>query len=390
MVYFPTPIQDLMDETKTYPLTIAYDAKRAYLNYRGLGNYCRNLLAQMAHYYGDNRYLLCTPQDKGLYSWLNESPFEHVMPGGLWSMVPSVWRRYGIPSALADRQVDIYHGLSQELPEGIEQLGCKTVVTMHDAIFLRYPELYSATYRRSFIRRNASACRRADKIVAISEQTKRDYMDFFGVEESRISVVYQGCNEVFWQPVSEAEMQRVSTTFRLPEAYILCVGALEERKNQLRLIEAAASTQTSLPIVLVGRGNRDYKQRLMQTARQYDVPLRLIEDAGMQDLPAIYRLASVFAYPSLFEGFGIPILEAVRCGVPVVASSGTCFEEIAGEGVVYAPPTEPEAIGEAIRTTLLNREETQQRVALALRNTEKFRAEHIAHNMMQVYQTVCR
>ena len=263
MLYFPATIQDPMDETKTYPLTIAYDAKRAYLNYRGLGNYCRNLLAQMSRYYGNNRYLLCTPQDKGQYPWLNETPFERVLPNGLWQLSPSLWRRCGIPSALRDKQVDIYHGLSQELPEGIERLGCKTVVTMHDAIFVRYPELYSATYRHSFLRRNISACRRANRIIAISEQTKRDYIELFGVEENRISVVYQSCHELYWRPVAEETMLRVRKTYDLPDRYILCVGALEARKNQLRLIEAVACSSIGMPLVLVGRGNAEYRAQLL-------------------------------------------------------------------------------------------------------------------------------
>lgn len=377
-----------MDETKTYPLTIAYDAKRAYLNYRGLGNYCRNLLAQMARYYGEHRYLLCTPQDKGLYPWLNEAPMERVTPSGLWQLSPSLWRRYGIPSSLRDKQVDIYHGLSQELPEGIERLGCKTVVTMHDAIFLRYPELYSATYRRSFIRRNTSACRRADRIIAISEQTKRDYIELFGVEENRISVVYQSCHELYWQPVTDDTLQRVRRTYHLPERYILCVGALEARKNQLRLIEAVAGSSADMPLVLVGRGTTAYKEQLQAHAKRYGVAIHLIENAPLEDLPAIYRMASVFAYPSLFEGFGIPILEAARCGVPVVASNGTCFEEIAGEGALYVPPTDVEALATALRSTLQDSDKTLRRVQLALQNTEKFRAEHIAHSMMQVYQSL--
>ena len=377
-----------MTDNKQHILRIAYDAKRAYLNYRGLGNYCRNLFAQMAEYYGGNRYWLCTPQDKGLYPWLNEKPFERVLPGGLWSMMPSLWRRYGIPGALKDKKIDIYHGLSQELPEGIEKLGCKTVVTMHDAIFLRYPELYSATYRRSFVRRNTSACQRADLIVAISEQTKRDYIEFFGVEERRIRVVYQGCNELYWREVSEADKQRVRDLFGLPREYALCVGALEERKNQVRIIEAIAGSGNNIPLVLVGRGNEEYKHRLKECAKHYGVPLQFIEKAGQEDLPAIYTMATLFVYPSLFEGFGIPILEAARCQVPIITSSGTCFEEIAGEGALYVPPTDSEAIGDAIRMSLQERTATQKRVETALRNTGKFCAEQRAREMMDVYLTL--
>ena len=366
-------------------IVIAYDAKRAFLNQRGLGNYSRTLLAQLKCYYGHNRYILCTPKDTHQYPWLSEAPFEKITPQGLWQIAPSVWRRYGITPALKHQHIDLYHGLSQELPKGIEHVGCKTIVTMHDAIFMRYPELYSATYRASFIRRNQSACERADCIIAISEQTKKDFITFFGVEENRIRVVYQGCNDIYWQDLAPQQLSAVSVRYQLPGSYVLSVGALEERKNHVRLIEAMAAAHIDLPLVIVGRGNERQAQILRETAKRYGVSLQLIENARTEDLPATYRRASVFVYPSLFEGFGIPILEAARCQTPIVTSAGTCFEEIAGEGALYVPPTDEQAIGQAIRETLENSEETNQRMLTALAQTEKFRAENIAHNLMQTY-----
>ena len=383
-------MQNQMDRTTTttYPLTVAYDAKRAYLNYRGLGNYCRNLFAQLKQYAPEGKYLLCTPQDEGLYPWLNEAPFERIMPQGVWHVAPSVWRKFGIPSALRDRHVDIYHGLSQELPEGIERLGCKTVVTMHDAIFLRYPHLYSPTYRMIFTHMNRSACRRADLIIAISEQTKRDYMDFFGVEEERIRVVYQGCNDLYWQPIADAQLQGVRTRYDLPHEYVLSVGALEARKNHSRIIEALADAHIALPLVLVGKGNRAFRQQLIDTARRYGIDLRILDNAATQDLPAIYRMALVFVYPSLFEGFGIPILEAARCSTPIVASSGICFDEITADGALYADPLDVAAIGHAIHDTLYDSRQTAERVRKALNHTEKFRAQRIMNDMMDVYRSI--
>lgn len=377
-----------MDNLTTPNITIAYDAKRAFLNYRGLGNYCRNLFGQMSKYYGEHKYLLCTPKDTQLYPWLGNTPFERVMPTGLWLLTPSLWRRHGIPQSLKERNIDIFHGLSQELPVGIEKLGCKTIVTMHDAIFMRYPELYSATYRLSFIRRNQSACKRADLIVAISEQTKRDYIDFFGVEENRIRVVYQGCNDIYWQPIPEWQLQDVSQQHKLPSSYILSVGALEERKNHIRLIKSIASAKIDLPLVLVGKGNDKRIHTLYNTAKQYGVRLYILTDVQLEHLPAIYHLASVFAYPSVFEGFGIPILEAARCKTPIVTSTGTCFEEIVKEGAMYASPFDVDAIGDAIKTTLTDKKQTSKRITIALAETEKFHAENIAREMMNTYTSL--
>jgi len=367
-------------------LTIAFDAKRAFLNYRGLGNYCRNLFRQLSTYYPNNRYLLLTPRDKGIYPELSQVPFEAITPHGLWSLTPSLWRRAGIPAALKNEKIAIYHGLSQELPLGVERLGCKTVVTMHDAIFLRYPELYSRTYVDLFTRKNREACEKADLIIAISEQTKQDYMSFFGVSEDRIRVVYQGCYEGFWEPVSKEQLSAATQRWDLPSQYILSVGALEPRKNALTLIDALQAAHVDFPLVLVGRGKEEYKVQLRERAQQAGITLILIEDATMQDLPALYRLASVFAYPSLFEGFGIPVLEAARSGVPVVASTGTCFEEIAGQGALYADPHDPEAIGQQIKRLIEDTSFAKKQVKTALMNTEHFRDEQIAKNMWNVYQ----
>jgi glycosyltransferase involved in cell wall biosynthesis len=259
---------------------------------------------------------------------------------------------------------------------------------MHDAIFLRYPELYSPTYCYAFTRSNRSACRRADLIIAISEQTKRDYMDFFGVEEERIRVVYQGCNDLYWQPIADAQLQAVRTRYDLPDSYVLSVGALEERKNHKRIIEALADAHIELPLVLVGKGNRSFRQQLSDTARRYGIELRIIDNACTEELPALYRMASVFVYPSLFEGFGIPVLEAARCGTPVVASSGICFDEITADGALYADPLDAAAIGKAISDTLYDCRQTQERVQKALKHTEKFHAQRIIEDMMHVYRSL--
>jgi len=374
-----------MEQTKGQGLTIAYDAKRAFLNYRGLGNYCRNVLMQLAQFYPDNHYLLCTPKDKNLYPLLYNEPFETILPHGAWKLFPALWRRTGIGSSLKNRSINIYHGLSQELPHDIDQLHCKSVVTMHDAIFLRYPHLYSATYRYSFIKRNEYACRKADLIFAISEQTKKDYIHFFGVPEEKIKVVYQGCNDIYWQPVSEKQCAQVKLRFSLPDQYILSVGALEERKNQIRLIKALASAHIQIPLVLVGRGNGNYIQSLHQTAKQYNIDLRLITDATLNDLPALYSLATVFAYPSLFEGFGIPILEAARCQTPVVASKGICFEEIVGDGALYVDPLDIDELGSAIKNYIDSPDLRKVHTATALKNTERFKASQRAKDMMDAY-----
>ena len=206
-----------MDRT----LRIALDAKRAYHNHRGLGNYSRDMIRLLTTFAPEHEYLLfAKPTDR--YSFPHTRT---VAPKGLWALLPSLWRSYGCLSDLDG--VDIYWGLSGELPFGIHRKPLKKVVTIHDAIFLRYPELYSASYRRLFTRKVQYACDHADLIIAISEQTKRDIIDFFHADERKIQVVYQGCNNHFREPVTSDQTAQVKAQYNLPQRYILTVGAIE-------------------------------------------------------------------------------------------------------------------------------------------------------------------
>lgn len=169
---------------KLYIMIIGFDAKRAFHNRRGLGNYSRDLVRQLSNYFPKNRYILFNPSARNCVDFTYPTNTQMVIPTApIYRLFPSLWRTFGLTSDIKQQQLDIYHGLSQELPFGIERTGVKTVVTMHDAIFMRYPQLYSASYRNIFIRKNRYACRIADRIIAISEQTKQDLIHYFDADE---------------------------------------------------------------------------------------------------------------------------------------------------------------------------------------------------------------
>jgi glycosyltransferase involved in cell wall biosynthesis len=178
-------------------MKIGFDAKRAYHNSRGLGTYSREVIRLMSSFHPENEYYLFNPKEGSKIKYATPSNCVEVNPGSVvFKMIPSLWRSKGLVSDLKERKIDIYHGLSQELPYGIHQTKVKTVVTVHDAIFMRYPELYSPLYRSVFIKKNEYALSHADLIIAISEQTKADIIKYFGVDENRIQIVYQGCNNI--------------------------------------------------------------------------------------------------------------------------------------------------------------------------------------------------
>ena len=363
-------------------MRIAFDAKRAYHNHRGLGNYSRDVIRLMTTYAPDEEYLLfARPTER--YTFPDTRT---IAPKGLWKAFPSLWRSFGCVGQMKD--VDLYWGLSGELPFGIHRTGVKTIVTIHDVIFLRYPDLYSATYRLLFTRKMQYALRVADVIVAISEQTKRDIIDFFGIDARRIQVVYQGCNNRFREPVTDTKVEETKARYHLPERYLLAVGAIEPRKNLRRLIEAMSLAKINLPLVAVG-GKNAYADRLASEAQALGVDLRYLHDLPFSELPAIYKGAEVFCYPSIFEGFGIPILEAMCVGTPVLTSTGSCFGETGGDAALYADPLNAEEIATQLTKILADETLREQMRAKGKEQASKFTDEKVANNLIQVFHGLC-
>lgn len=359
-------------------IKIAYDAKRAFANRRGLGNYSRDVIRLMTTYAPDNEYVLFgqpTPL-------CNTSHTQVVRPQGLWRLCPSLWRSYGCLSQLDG--IDIYHGLSGELPFGIHRKPVKTVVTMHDAIFMRYPELYSVGYRRLFARKVQYACDHADLIIAISEQTKRDMIDFFHADEAKIRVVYQGCNNRFREPVSEERMAQVRQLYNLPSRYILTVGAIEPRKNLRNLIEALSIAHIDLPLIAVG-GQSTYAAQMVELAKQRGVDLRYQHGLPFEDLPVVYKMADVFCYPSIFEGFGIPILESMCIGTPILTSTGSCFAETGGNAALYADPLQPNDIARQLTRILSDNSLREDMRTKGFQQAALFTDDKVAHNLISIY-----
>lgn len=361
-------------------MKIAFDAKRAFANRRGLGNYSRDTIRLMASYAPKNEYLLCG-QPSALY---HLDGAQVLRPNALWKPMPWAWRSVGCVSALVRNHVDVYHGLSGEIPYGICRTNIKTIVTMHDAIFVHYPHLYSATYRWLFTKKVQYACNHADRIIAISEQTKRDLITYFHVEERKIRVVYQGCHRQFREPVSDEAVRAMRLKYQLPDHYLLYVGAIEPRKNLLNLVQAMALCHINVPLVMMG-AHSAYAEQVATLAHSSNVPVRFLHNIPFGDFPAIYRGAEVFVYPSVFEGFGIPILEAMCVGVPVVTSTGSCFEETGGDAALYADPHDCQEMGSQIARVLSDRTLRTRMVQAGHLQADKFTDAQVANHLLAVY-----
>jgi glycosyltransferase involved in cell wall biosynthesis len=259
------------------------------------------------------------------------------------------------------------------------------VVTIHDLIFERYPELYGALDRRIYRWKFRSAAARARLVVAISEQTGRDLHERYGVPWDRIRVVYQGCHAAFRREVAPARLAALAARLSLEPGFVLQVGTVEERKNLLLTVQALAGLPGGR-LVVVGRQTA-YARKVKEAAADLGLSGRVRFLAGLttEDLAGLYRLAAVAVYPSVFEGFGIPIVEALASGTPVVTTRGGVFPEAGGPGSAYVDPQRPEELREALAGILVDPDRRAAMRAAGLAHAERFRDERIAADLLRVY-----
>jgi glycosyltransferase involved in cell wall biosynthesis len=372
-------------------MKIGFDAKRAFTNTSGLGNYSRFVISGMMAHFPHEEYALFTPRKNALFQdfFPPVAKTQVVQPDGLGKRFSSLWRTFGLRAALPKHGVQVYHGLSNELPYGLDRNRTKLVVTIHDLIFLRFPELYPTIDRYIYRKKFKDACDMAHQIVAISEQTAQDLEEFFGVGRDKVQVVYQDCDPVF-QLIPEKQAQNaIREKYALPQEFILCVGTLERRKNQLHLLKGWHAAGAPAPLVFIGRKTEYYKEmQVFITQHRLQEKVLFLPYIPFQELPIIYQLATLFVYPSIFEGFGIPIVEALNSGVPVVTSTGSCFSEAGGPGTRYVSPTDVEGLAQAIQEILSSPDLQKQMVQQGLEHAQIFRPEVTIPQLHGVYEQV--
>ena len=331
-------------------IKIGFDAKRVFHNETGLGNYSRDTIRLLSSYWPSQNYVLYNPKPGHIQVETNPENTAIRYPDTWWNRhFSSYWRYRLMVSQLVRDRIDIYFGLSNEIPHGIERTKIKTLVTIHDLIFLRYPHYYKTLDRNIYKEKFRNACLKAHKIIAISEQTKADIIQFFDIPENKIEVVYQGCNRLFQETVMPEQLDAIRKKYSLPERYILNVGRIEERKNALSLVRAIQPVE-EIHLVIAGRKTPYYYeiQEFIETHQMKD-RVHFLSPIPMADLPAVYQMADIFVYPSFFEGFGIPIIEALFSKIPVISSTGSCFSEAGGPDSRYVPPDNITALSEAIQ-----------------------------------------
>lgn len=369
-------------------MKIGFDAKRAFLNTSGLGNYSRTTLNALAKYHTVNKYALFTPEQK-VAMLEKQDQFEIVAPPKSDAKIKrSFWRSFQLSSELNNYQLDVFHGLSNELPKGIHKTTIPSVVTIHDLIFIRYPEFYKPFDRIVYSSKVKYACSAATKVLAISEQTKQDIIDFIGINADKIEVIHQAISPLFFEP---ADTQRVKEKYKLPENFILSVGTIEERKNQLSILKALQLQNLDIPLVMIGNPtsycNDIHKYIAEKNIQKQVVFLKNIPE---RDLAAIYQLANLSIYISVFEGFGLPVIESMACGCPVITSNVSCLPETAGDAAVLCTPENIEELSENIQKVLIDATFRNDLIKKGTARAENFRPEKYVEKLISLYSEISK
>jgi len=382
-------------------MNIGFDAKRAFHNGTGLGHYSRTLIRSLSVYHPEHQYYLFNPKPSTDFE-LKGNNLHEILPAGLLNtLFRSAWRSSWVKKDLQRLRIDLYHGLSHEIPVGIRKSGIKSVVTIHDLIHERYPEQYNAIDVKIYSKKFRYACEHADKVIAISEQTKRDIIELYKTPAEKITVCYQSCNPAFSEIVPDEQKAAVKKEFGLPDQFFLYVGSIIERKNLLNICKALflLREDIDIPLVVIGDGGK-YKQQVKDFVRQNGLEHKIIflsenEKARSSQafrsatvFPAIYQSAIAMIYPSFFEGFGIPVLEALWSRLPVITSNVSCLPEAGGDGAYYVNPESAEEIATGMKRIYNDKEFANTLKEKGWQHAQKFTQQKSADAVMNVYKSI--
>ena len=384
-------------------MRIGFDAKRAAQNATGLGNYSRFVIRILNNFFPDDEQVLYVPNPKktqhldkatvnGNDNDINCKNVTKIrFPQRIWKRLRSLWRVWGITSDLKRDRIDIFHGLSNELPLNIRKAKCRSVVTIHDLIFLHYPKYYHWIDRKIYDFKFRRACSNADRVIAVSEFTKREIMKYYGTPEAKIDVVYQGCDPAFSAPIGNEELDEVARRYSLPQQFILYVGSIEERKNLMLVAKAIASRPSAFSHKIVAVGKRTpYVDEIRDYLEANGIADRMLffHKVPFADLPSFYRLADAFVYPSRIEGFGIPMLEAISSGLPAIGCTGSCLEEAGGPHCIYVDPDDAQAMSAALCRVVSDKELRETMIREGYKYARNFTDEVLAGKVHETYSSI--
>lgn len=369
--------------------TVAIDARWAVRKMSGIGQYILQLARRMPELCPEIRFVLLVdrPMDSGLIPAGCEQFVLGNFPGDgtpLARLYSPFWLNVEVPAFLAGHRVDLFHGANFVIPRFAP---CRTVATLHDASFFRAPHVYGPIYRSYMRLQMRFSAGHAHGLIAISNRTRDDLMEMLGIRRQDVSVIHCGVDSAFREGHDGEYLRRTRSFLGLPERYLLHVGIVESKKNLCAVLEAAAPALRSGlldAVVLAGRdGFGASSIRRASSTLGLAQKVRFLGFVSQEYLPGLYALASIFVFPSLYEGFGLPVLEAMASGVPTVSSRTSAIPEVVGDAALLVDPADTGSLGETITTLLTDldlRERLVRHGRLRVRqfSWDRAAAEHVA------------
>lgn len=376
---------------------VAIDGKRFFQNAAGLGRYSRTLVAGLLSKEFAHRIKITLFKPKGRvrfsvgeYPNLEVVRAKHPLGGDLGN---GLWRFFRLPRLLRRNDISLFHGPSHILPP---KSRCPMVVTMHDLIFLRYPH-YFPTWDRNYYRhafKNAAA--RADHIISVSQATKQDLIDLLAIPEEKISVVYPAMDDAF-RPLDQNRLAKIRSKHALPHRYILFVGTIEPRKNIVRTakafdsLQAAGKIDAQTQFIVVGTKGWFFDEIIKELET---LPcrsrIRLLGGVSQEDLSGIYQMATLMAYPSECEGFGYPVIEAMRLGTPVLTSNCSSLSEAGGDAALLVNPLDVEEIAHGMLRLIDDQVVRQTAIKAGIDHAKNFNPMKMASQTLSIYTRFAR
>jgi len=365
---------------------IGIDARK--LHDFGIGTYIRNLVRNLARIDRETEFvLLCRAEDAAALADVGENFRTVVETAGNYS----VSEQLKVPLALKREKVTLFHAPHYVLPPLVS---CRSVVTIHDCIHLMFPQYLPSRFAFMYARASiAMAARRATRVLTVSESSKRDILRFVDVPPEKIDVIYNAYDERFGVEPCEEDVVRVRERYQLHDEFVLYAGNVKPHKNLTRLIEAFDLVRSRgldhLKLVLIGDDISKYAAlRRAVHAHQLHKYVRFLGYLPEETLAVMYRLAGVFVFPSLYEGFGLPPLEAMASGTPVVTSNMSSLPEVAGSAAVLVDPYDPNAIAEGIQQVLTDEQLRRDLRARGLARARQFSWEQSVRRVHAIYNQV--
>ena len=378
-------------------MRIGIDYTAAARQRAGIGRYTRELVAALLRLETQNHYAIFAavgglkdrdwrPEIENLQSLISDLKFRAIPLTDDW--LHRLWQRLRlpIPAEVITGPLDVFYSPDFVLPP--TRRATRTLLTVHDLSFLHHPDAFVPSLREYLERVVPRSVARTDRVLADSESTRDDLIAHFGTPPEKVHVLYCGVDARFHPEKEPGEQERLRDRYSIESPYVLSVGTLQPRKNYVRLIKALANLPpVNLQLVIAGGRGWLYEDVLAEAEKHGDCVrvLGFVDDA---DLPALLRNAALFAFPSLYEGFGLPVLEAMACGVPVVCSNASSLPEVAGDAALTIDPLDTDGLAEAMSRVLADADLRQEMIDRGLAQAARFTWEKAARQLLGLFEAL--